>query len=183
MRYAKMDSPVGQLTIAGDDDGLHFVLFRTGKRAASPAEDWREGGCDAVDEAIRQLQAYFSGSLTAFDLPLKPAGTPFQMGVWRELQQVPYGNIISYGELARRIGRPKASRAVGAANGANPIPIIIPCHRVIGSGGKLTGYGGGLEIKTALLRLERGSREAGNAAAGMGTELAALPGCTSYRMQ
>jgi methylated-DNA-[protein]-cysteine S-methyltransferase len=111
-----------------------------------------------VDEAIRQLRAYFAKKLTRFDLPLQPEGTPFQIEVWRELQTIPYGKVISYGELAKRIGKPRASRAVGGANGSNPIPIIIPCHRVIGSNGKLTGYAGGLHIKEALLKLESARR-------------------------
>ena len=104
---------------------------------------------------IRQLRAYFAGELETFDLPLAPQGTPFQLGVWRRLCEIPYGQTISYGELARRLGNPNASRAVGLANGSNPIPIVIPCHRVIGSNGKLTGYGGGLPIKEKLLALER----------------------------
>lgn len=154
MRYTVMNSPVGPLSIAGDDAGLHFILFGSGNRAAKPGRDWQEADCGAVQEAIRQLQAYFTRKLTRFELPLRPAGTPFQQAVWRELGNIPYGEVISYGELAHRIGRPHASRAVGAANGANPLPIVIPCHRVIGSNGKLTGYGGGLPIKEALLELE-----------------------------
>ncbi|HMJ21899.1 MAG TPA: methylated-DNA--[protein]-cysteine S-methyltransferase, partial [Terriglobales bacterium] len=112
---------------------------------------------DAVPltETIRQLQAYFAGELENFNLPLAPEGTPFQKEVWQRLCDISYGQTISYGELARRIGNPKASRAVGLANGSNPIPIVIPCHRVIGSNGKLTGYGGGLPIKEKLLALER----------------------------
>ena len=112
--------------------------------------------CRILKETIRQLRAYFSGKLEQFDLPLAPEGTPFQLEVWRRLCEIPYGETISYGELARRIGNPNASRAVGLANGSNPIAIIIPCHRVIGSNGKLTGYGGGLPIKEKLLALERG---------------------------
>jgi methylated-DNA-[protein]-cysteine S-methyltransferase len=108
-----------------------------------------------LQEPVRQLRAYFAGDLETFDLPLAPAGTPFQLAVWRELCKIPYGKTISYGELARHLGNPNASRAVGLANGANPIPIVIPCHRVIGSNGKLTGYGGGLPIKEKLLALER----------------------------
>ena len=154
MHYARMDSPVGVLTIAGEGDALRFILFCTGNRAASPGRDWQESGSGIVGETIRQLQEYFEKTRTGFDLPLKPAGTPFQMSVWRELQSISYGKTISYGELARRIGRPSASRAVGAANGANPIPIVIPCHRVIGSNGGMTGYGGGLSIKKILLDLE-----------------------------
>jgi len=154
VKYARMESPVGILTIAGDEDGLRFILFCTGNRAASPGPDWQESSRGMVGETIRQLQAYFEKTRTHFDLPLKPEGTPFQMSVWRELQHIPYGTTISYGEVANRIGRPNASRAVGAANGANPIPIVIPCHRVIGSKGEMTGYGGGVQIKKILLELE-----------------------------
>jgi len=154
MKYTVMSSPVGPLFIAGDDAGLHFIQFASGKRPAKPEPDWQESECQVVRETIRQLQAYFDKKLTRFDLPLRPAGTPFQLIVWRELERIPYGEVISYGELAKRIGKPHASRAVGAANGSNPIPIVVPCHRVIGSNGKLTGYGGGLPIKEALLELE-----------------------------
>lgn len=155
MIYTVMESPVGPLTIAGDDAGLHFILFRTGKQSANPQPDWEESNGGVVREASQQLKAYFGEKLTKFDLPLRPEGTPFQLSVWRELERIPFGEVISYGELARRVGRPNASRAVGAANGQNPIPIVVPCHRVIGSNGKLTGYGGGLEVKEALLALER----------------------------
>jgi methylated-DNA-[protein]-cysteine S-methyltransferase len=147
MMNATIESPIGRLTIVGDEDGLRSILF------GARIEGSGSGG-GTVDEAIRQLRAYFAKKLTRFDLPLHPEGTPFQIEVWRELQAIPYGKVISYGELAMRIGRPRASRAVGAANGSNPIPIIIPCHRVIGSNGKLTGYAGGLHIKEALLKLE-----------------------------
>ena len=123
---------------------VQFDPIRIGVRVRST---WRE--------TIRQLRAYFAGELEAFDLPLAPQGTPFQLAVWKRLCEIPYGETISYGELARRIGNPNASRAVGLANGSNPIPIVIPCHRVIGSNGKLTGYGGGLPIKEKLLALER----------------------------
>ncbi len=104
---------------------------------------------------MRQLRAYFAGELTEFDVRLAPRGTEFQLNVWQHLCKIPYGETISYGELARRVGNPRASRAVGLANGSNPIPIIIPCHRVIGSKGNLTGYGGGLLIKEKLLALEQ----------------------------
>jgi methylated-DNA-[protein]-cysteine S-methyltransferase len=158
MFYTIMESPVGPLTIAGDDDGLRFILFGAGRRAAGPGADWKQSEQGVVGDTVRQLTAYFARKLTRFDLPLMPDGTQFQLGVWRELLRIPYGEVISYGELARRIGKPKASRAVGAANGSNPIPIVVPCHRVIGCNGKLTGYGGGLPAKEALLRLE-GSQE------------------------
>ena len=115
-----------------------------------------EGRClHRSKKTVSQLRSYFAGEREEFDLPLAPEGTPFQQEVWRRLCEIPYGETISYGELARRIGNPQASRAVGLANGSNPIPIVIPCHRVIGSNGKLTGYGGGLPIKEKLLALER----------------------------
>ena len=147
-----MESPVGQLILAADDAGLRSITFTRGEQelVASRNED-----AGPLQEPIRQLWAYFAGELEKFDLALSPAGTPFQLEVWRRLDEIPYGQTISYGELARRIGNPKASRAVGLANGSNPIPIVIPCHRVIGSNGKLTGYGGGLPIKEKLLALER----------------------------
>jgi methylated-DNA-[protein]-cysteine S-methyltransferase len=151
MNYTQLESPLGPLLLAGDETGLRYILFGDGKQA-NPA--WREDRIP-FEEATRQLQAYFAGELEAFNLPLAPKGTPFQLGVWNRLCDIPYGKTISYGELARRIGNPKASRAVGLANGSNPIPIVIPCHRVIGSNGKLTGYGGGLPIKEKLLALER----------------------------
>ncbi|PYJ53323.1 MAG: cysteine methyltransferase [Verrucomicrobia bacterium] len=145
--YTQIASPLGLLLIAGDDAGLEAQPQRS-----DPA--WREDAAP-LTETIRQLQAYFAGELENFNLPLAPEGTQFQMEVWRRLCDIPYGQTISYGELARRVGNPKASRAVGLANGSNPIPIVIPCHRVIGSNGKLTGYGGGLPIKEKLLALER----------------------------
>ncbi len=115
-----------------------------------------QAGAGPARDAARQLQAYFRRELTRFDVPLAPAGTPFQQRVWRELQAVPYGETVSYSEIARRIGQPGAARAVGGANGANPIPIIIPCHRAVGANGSLTGFGGGVEKKRALLDLEAG---------------------------
>lgn len=162
MKYRVMDSPVGKLTVAADKQGLRFILFGSGRRPAVPGPDWQESDGGIVSEAIAQLRSYFDGQLTAFDLPLAPQGTPFQMAVWDELRKIPYGIVISYGELAGRIGRPKASRAVGAANGNNPISIVIPCHRVIGNDGKLTGYGGGLAVKEALLKLELGTEKREN---------------------
>ena len=149
----QIDSPVGPLLLAADDDGLRQIIFMNGRDRAQPDPSWKKDPT-AFAETTRQLSAYFAGELEQFDLPLAPAGTPFQLQVWRQLCEIPYGETISYGELARRIGNPKASRAVGLANGANPIPIIIPCHRVIGSNGKLTGYGGGLPIKEKLLAFE-----------------------------
>jgi methylated-DNA-[protein]-cysteine S-methyltransferase len=151
--YTVMSSPIGSLLLAGDSGGLRLVHFATGRRPKSPNPDWEE---DKVPfkEVIRQLEAYFKGILTDFDLPLALDGTDFQLLVWRNLQKIPYGETVSYGQLAKKIGNPTAARAVGLANGSNPIPIIIPCHRVIGSNGDLTGFGGGLPVKKKLLALE-----------------------------
>jgi len=148
-----MESPVGPLLLAASEAGLQYVTFARGKRA-EPDPAWQEDG-KPLQEAIRQLHDYFAGELESFDLQLAPEGTVFQRNVWNKLCDIPFGETISYGELAKRVGNPKASRAVGLANGQNPIPIIIPCHRVIGSDGKLIGYGGGLPIKEKLLALER----------------------------
>ncbi len=155
LAYTFMDSPVGRLLLAGDDAGLWVVNFLDGRHPVQPGETWRESQ-SPLSEAVRQLEAYFRRELRVFDLPLHPVGTEFQRTVWNALRAIPYGTTISYGELARRIGQPAAVRAVGAANGANPIGIIVPCHRVIGSNGKLVGYGGGLSNKVRLLALERG---------------------------
>ena len=152
--YTQLPSPIGRLLLVGDDRGLRQIVFSENGRAAPPNPDWKQDSA-ALDEPIRQLRAYFAGEIEAFDLALAPDGTPFQQKVWNELCRIPYGQTISYGDLARRIGNPNASRAVGLANGSNPIPIVIPCHRVIGSNGKLTGYGGGLPVKEKLLALER----------------------------
>jgi methylated-DNA-[protein]-cysteine S-methyltransferase len=152
--YTQIESPIGPLLLAADEAGLREILFVNGRHPAQPEPSWKEDRA-LHSETIRQLQAYFAGNLENFDLQLAPEGTPFQLGVWRRLCDIPYGETISYGELASRMGNPKASRAVGLANGSNPIPIVIPCHRVIGSNGKLTGYGGGLPIKEKLLALER----------------------------
>jgi methylated-DNA-[protein]-cysteine S-methyltransferase len=154
LSYARLATPVGSLLLVSDDAGLRQISFSSSGRHFEPGPDWLEDP-SALSEPIRQLRAYFAGELETFDLSLAPEGTPFQKNVWHELCKIPYGQTISYGELARRIGNTKASRAVGLANGSNPIPIVVPCHRVIGSNGKLTGYGGGLPIKEKLLALER----------------------------
>jgi methylated-DNA-[protein]-cysteine S-methyltransferase len=153
--YAWMETPVGRLLVAGDDEGLRYVLFAEGREQVRPKDGWVEDPA-RLAEPIRQLAGYFAGTLRQFDLAVAPEGTAFQRRVWQELLTIPYGETRSYGELARRIGKPNASRAVGLANGANPISIVIPCHRVIGSDGTLTGYGGGLRNKEWLLALERG---------------------------
>jgi methylated-DNA-[protein]-cysteine S-methyltransferase len=152
--FTRIESPLGPLLLAADDVGLRRIEFANGRSAFLPDPAWKEDS-SPLEEVIRQLRAYFAGELDSFDLPLAPEGTPFQLKVWNLLCDIPYGETISYGELAHRIGNPKASRAVGLANGSNPIPIVIPCHRVIGSNGKLTGYGGGLPVKEKLLALER----------------------------
>jgi methylated-DNA-[protein]-cysteine S-methyltransferase len=157
MIYARMESPVGNLLLVGDEAGLRSVNFAESKRAAEVLPEWREDG-GALSEVVRQLRAYFAGELREFKLELAPAGTEFQLRVWQELRRIPYGETITYGELARRVGNIKASRAVGLANGCNPIAIIVPCHRVIGSDGSLTGFGGGLRNKEILLELEGGQK-------------------------
>jgi methylated-DNA-[protein]-cysteine S-methyltransferase len=139
-----LDSPIGPLSIATDERG-RLTQIHFGER------DLESGNCDGV---VAQLREYFAGARKTFDLELAPKGTAFQLDVWNALCEIPYGDTITYAELARRIGRPAAVRAVGAANGANPIPVIVPCHRVIGTNGTLTGYGGGIERKQFLLALE-----------------------------
>jgi len=153
MSYTRMESPVGKLLLAADEQGLRQLSFASSKRAASAQPGWSEDRAPFT-EVIRQLQAYFGGELKVFDLRLAPEGTEFQLLVWSRLRAIPYGETISYAQLAQDIGNPKAVRAVGLANGCNPIPIIIPCHRVIGSDGSLTGFGGGLPNKKRLLALE-----------------------------
>jgi methylated-DNA-[protein]-cysteine S-methyltransferase len=154
MSYSYLDTPVGVLLLAANEDGLREITFSKHPRVP-PKSDWQEAPA-GFSEAIRQLRAYFAGELEEFRIRLAPQGTEFQQRVWTELSRIPYGQTVSYGELARRIGSPNACRAVGLANGSNPIPIIIPCHRVIGANGKLTGYGGGLPVKEKLLALEKG---------------------------
>lgn len=154
--YTVLDSPIGPLLLAGVGERLRCIGFPTGKAAVTPKVEWRRDD-EAFAEARRQLTAYFEGTLDRFDLALDPRGTPFQLEVWRALMDIPPATTVSYGELARRIGRPGASRAVGAANGANPLPIVIPCHRVIGASGALTGFGGGIETKIWLLAHETGT--------------------------
>jgi methylated-DNA-[protein]-cysteine S-methyltransferase len=146
--YDTIDSPLGELLLTGDGEALTGVHMD-----GAPDPGWRRDPAPFRD-AADQLRAYFAGELRDFDLPLAPRGTAFQRAVWNALRAVPYGRTVGYGELAARIGRPGAARAVGAANGRNPIAIVIPCHRVIGADGTLTGYGGGLARKRRLLDLE-----------------------------
>jgi methylated-DNA-[protein]-cysteine S-methyltransferase len=155
MRYSYLETPIGALLIAGDDAGLRHVRFPIEDEPAAPEKGWVEDD-GALARARDELAAYFAREREEFDLDLAPEGTPFQLEVWEELRRISYGETISYGELARRLGKPNAVRAVGAANGANPLPIVVPCHRVIGADGSLVGFGGGLGIKRALLDHEQG---------------------------
>ncbi len=153
MYYCYFETPIGELLLAGEADALSMIGFPEGAMRRDPEADWIYNEAPFV--AVRkQLDEYFSGQRKSFDLPLTLQGTEFQVSVLEALQGIPYGETTSYGAIAKQIGRPKAVRAVGAANGRNPIPIIVPCHRVIGSSGDLTGFGGGLDTKAALLRLE-----------------------------
>lgn len=153
--YHYHTTSIGELLLAGNGSHLSLLGFPSGKMQRRHESDWAQDGSPFV-EACVQLDAYFAGELKEFDLALLPKGTPFQESVWRALTEIPYGETCSYGQLATNIGKPKASRAVGAANRVNPIPVIIPCHRVIGASGKLTGFGGGIETKQFLLELESG---------------------------
>ncbi|RDS79815.1 methylated-DNA--[protein]-cysteine S-methyltransferase [Dyella monticola] len=151
--YDHMSTPIGSLLLAADASGLREVWFETGKHRRAPDPAWKHDP-SKLTFARTQLDEYFAGTRKHFKLPLHPLGTSFQVTVWQALAKIPYGTTISYGELARRIGQPQAMRAVGAANGRNPLPIVLPCHRVIGSNGSLTGFGGGLPTKRFLLAME-----------------------------
>lgn len=157
MQIRIIDSPVGKLRLVAEDGFLTELRF--GGEPAVVDGELQENA--VLDEVQRQLDEYFCGTRKQFDLPLKMKGTAFQMADWEALKEIPYGETVTYGEIARRIGRPKAGRAVGMANHNNPISIIVPCHRVIGQNGKLTGYGGGIEIKKQLLELEQKWKEHG----------------------
>lgn len=159
MRYRTIDSPVGLLTLAGV--GSTLMHLRMVDQTHEPDRSgWEPAGDDAFPEAVEQLSAYFAGELTEFDLDIELAGTEFQRRVWAALRTIPYGETRSYGQIAEQIGSSGASRAVGLANGRNPIGIIVPCHRVIGSTGGMTGYGGGIDRKRALLALEKSRKPA-----------------------
>ena len=153
MRWCEISSPVGRLLLAGDGRGLRRIHFQDGPHPLTIPKGW-DLAEEPFQHAIAQLAAYFAGRLRRFDLTIAPEGTPFQREVWASLLGIPYGETVTYGEITRRLGRPRASRAVGAANGRNPIPIVVPCHRVVGANGALTGFGGGLPIKRLLLDLE-----------------------------
>jgi methylated-DNA-[protein]-cysteine S-methyltransferase len=159
MHSCAVSSPVGPLTLRADEGALTGISFSGDSQVIARLSDIGRAP-DPLREAARQLEAYFAGKLSRFDLPLAPAGTPFQRDVWNVLRSIPYGETTSYGEIARLLGKAQAYRAVGAANGSNPIPIVIPCHRVIGSDGSLTGFGGGLGTKRHLLQLEIRHRHA-----------------------
>jgi methylated-DNA-[protein]-cysteine S-methyltransferase len=149
MAFLIIETPIGPLGVEADEEAVTGITFHA---RGAPGARPRAG---VLGEATRQLDAYFRKRLQRFELPVAPSGTPFQLEVWRTLQRIPFGDTWSYADLARHLGRPDAVRAVGAANGRNPIPIVIPCHRVIGSNGKLVGFGGGLRIKRWLLELEK----------------------------
>jgi len=155
--WHEIDSPVGRLLLAAHAGQLKRVHFQAGPHRRQPEPEW-VADPRPFTKLIAQLEEYFAGRRRTFELALAPEGTAFQLTVWRALTKIPYGETVSYGELARRIGKPDASRAVGLANGANPLPIVVPCHRVIGADGSLTGFGGGLAIKSKLLALERERR-------------------------
>jgi methylated-DNA-[protein]-cysteine S-methyltransferase len=149
--WTTIESPVGELLLTSDGTSLTRLLFAP----VTTDPTWSSDPCPVLTETIAQLRAYFAGERTDFDLPLAPTGTAFQLRVWESLREIPYAETTSYGQLAGRLGNVKASRAVGLANGRNPISIVVPCHRVIGADGSLTGYGGGLDRKRTLLDLER----------------------------
>lgn len=153
MISAKHDSPIGVLTLVSNGGAITWLEF---EEARYPAPQYKRGSDAVIEAARRELDAYFNGKLKRFSTPVAPRGTPFQQRVWAALRMIPYGATRTYGEQAASIGSPQACRAVGLANGRNPVSIIVPCHRVIGANGALTGYGGGLERKTFLLELEQG---------------------------
>jgi methylated-DNA-[protein]-cysteine S-methyltransferase len=153
--YTLEDSPIGQLLLLGDGRALHGLYMQDAPRPKAIAPGWELASTSFADVRA-QLREYFAGERSAFDLELVMDGSPFEGRVWGALRDIPYGATVSYGELARQIGQPSAARAVGLANGRNPISVIVPCHRVIGANGTLTGYGGGLERKRMLLELESG---------------------------
>jgi methylated-DNA-[protein]-cysteine S-methyltransferase len=157
--YQDIDSPVGRLRLIANDDALVGIWFEHGRDAARGAAGLRPGSNTIIERTRAQLDEYFAGVRRDFDLPLDPRGTEFQRRVWFRLTKIAYGDTTTYGTLASDLGNPKGSRAIGLANGSNPIPIVIPCHRVIGADGSLTGFGGGLPIKAQLLELERGATQ------------------------
>ena len=156
--YTTVDSPLGELLLLGEGDVLHGLHMQAGRHPLAIRPNWQRDD-DAFPDVRQQLAEYFAGERTDFDIAMHLEGTAFQRTVWHALTEIPYGETISYGELARRIERPDRARAVGTANGQNPIAVIVPCHRVIGADGKLVGYGGGLDNKRLLLDLEAGAAQ------------------------
>jgi methylated-DNA-[protein]-cysteine S-methyltransferase len=154
--HTTIESPIGDLLLLGDGDALRGVYMQAGRKPVRVADAWQAAD-EPFAQARSQLEQYFAGERTSFDLPLAAEGSEFERRVWRALEDIPFGETQSYGEVAERIGAPGAARAVGLANGRNPISIVVPCHRVIGANGTLTGYGGGLERKRFLLELEQGT--------------------------
>ena len=152
--FTLLESPLGPLLLGSDGEALTLINFQAGEGAMAPRPAWRKAGAPFA-EAKRQLRGYFAGEVTRFELPLAPRGTPFQLKVWEALREIPYGKTRTYGQLAVQLGMPTGSRAVGSANGRNPLPVVVPCHRVIGADGSLTGFYGGLQLKQALLGLEQ----------------------------
>ena len=152
--YTQLESPVGDLLLTLEDEQLTNICMSNQKRTVKVQPDWVQSDRHFRTVA-RQLEDYFRGKRRTFDIPIRPLGTDFQMAVWQQLSKIPYGETATYGDIAKRIDNPKAVRAVGLANGRNPLPIVIPCHRVIGSNGQLTGFGGGLKNKALLLQIER----------------------------
>jgi methylated-DNA-[protein]-cysteine S-methyltransferase len=155
-----MDSPLGELRLIAGENGLRAILWgaEDAERIASIDDELVEGTTPVLDEAISQLEEYFAGTRREFDLPLDPAGTEFQQSAWMVLRTIPYGQTISYGQQAEQLGDPNKARAVGAANGKNPLSIVVPCHRVVGSNGHLTGFAAGIDVKSWLLDHERQPR-------------------------
>ena len=154
--YCRSETPIGQLLLIGENGLLEKIYFPKAADRAVIEDSWQLNE-EPFAEVLNQLKEYFAGRLQEFHVKMHLQGTDFQVRVWKELQQIPYGHTASYGEIAKRIDNPKACRAVGGANGKNPIPIIIPCHRIIGSDGSLTGFGGGLDLKKNLLKREMAS--------------------------
>jgi methylated-DNA-[protein]-cysteine S-methyltransferase len=155
MLHTTVGSPIGELLLIGDGHALHGLYMQEGGRPKRVDPTWQQAD-ESFGQARTELAEYFAGERREFDVPLAPTGTDFNKRVWAELRKIPYGETITYGEQARRLGIPSAARAVGSANGLNPLAVVVPCHRVVGAGGKLTGYAGGLERKRLLLELESG---------------------------
>ena len=153
--YTIIDSPIGELLLLSDGEALRGLYMQDGRKPATISPSW-VCSTEPFAAVTEQLNEYFAARRTVFDIPLTLEGAPFEREVWHALEEIPYGETVSYGEIARRVSQPSAARAVGLANGRNPIAVIVPCHRVIGADGTLTGYGGGLERKRLLLELEQG---------------------------